>query len=319
MCGIGGFYNVTGVKTPVAHIASMWCALEDRGTHAHGMAFNWVGADKPVVSKNVGPASDSKNKIKKYLSGNKLRFVLLHTRYTTQGSTKNMGNNHPIVRDGITLTHNGVLRNDRQVFSHLGVKPLYQVDSEAINVALRARGVRWLADNVKGSMSIAWIDEKDSTQNVHLFTNGGNPLVIARTKCGNIVWASCLYHIQESGFKIKTHFNAMPYKEYILRPDGAIMSKWISKNRKMANISTWHSSHKTYYNNDNVWDWESSVWEDIDNKANAPVKPSRVGKTPSKVEKFENDALSASEMALDDDWAYNDSRGWFRISEVEWF
>jgi len=323
MCGIGGFYNPTGSKTPVGPITSLWCGLEDRGTHAHGMAFNWVNSDKPVVYKKVGASSKSKSAVRKYLSGNNLRYVLLHTRFTTQGSTQNMNNNHPVVRNGITLTHNGVLHNDSQVFDKLNVNRLYEVDTEAINVGLRFKGVKWIANNIQGSMSIAWIDEKDSTQNVHLFTNGGNPLVIARTKCGNIVWASCLYHIEESGFKIKSHFNAVPFKEYILRPDGSIRSKWISKKRRFANVSTYHSSHRNYYgeDDDNSIDWEDIDWDDIYNNNNRSFygsSPGLVGKIPPKSKRGPREPTNREKM-LSDKWAYNDRRGYFKIEDEEWF
>tara|TARA_R110000823_G_scaffold274141_3_gene393107 strand:+ start:2710 stop:3669 length:960 start_codon:yes stop_codon:yes gene_type:complete len=316
MCGIGGFYNTNSTNTPLKCLEDLWTGLEDRGTHAHGLAFNWVGADKPVSIKQAGPASDSLHLVNKFLGGNQLRYVLLHTRYTTQGSVENNGNNHPIVRDGITLTHNGVLRNDKHVFSTLKVSPMYQVDSEALNVALAVKNINWLADNVKGSISLAWIDEKDSSQNVHLFTNGGNPLTIARTKCGNIVWASCLHHIEASGFEIKNSFSAVPFKEYILRPDGAIKSKWVSKQRKLANVNTYHSSQ---YSN---W-YKNLSWDDIDDFENNSIKVShpsskaRAKKSTPIPNKSKVHASSVSEQAINDDWAYSDSRGWFMISEEE--
>lgn len=322
MCGIGGFYNPTGSKTPVGNIASLWCGLEDRGTHAHGMAFNWINSDKPVVYKKVGAATKSKSMVKKYLSGKNLRYVLLHTRFTTQGSTQNMFNNHPIVRDGITLTHNGVLRNDRHVFNQLNVKPIGEVDTEAINAALRHKGVKWTSEKIQGSMSIAWIDEKDSTQNVHLLTNGGNPLVIARTFCGNIVWASCLYHIEEAGFQILTHFNAIPFKQYTLMPDGGIRSKFVSKNRRLANVSTWHSSHSTYYG---TYDEESLDWDDIDwdnlysNKGSFSSSSSSSKGKVAQSKKGRKREPTNEQKAASNEWAWSQSKGWFKISEVDWF
>tara|TARA_R110002020_G_scaffold282380_1_gene498069 strand:- start:42 stop:1013 length:972 start_codon:yes stop_codon:yes gene_type:complete len=323
MCGIGGFYNTNGGKTPVSSITSLWCALEDRGTHAHGMAFNWVNGDKPVVYKKVGAANKSKSVVKKYLSGKNLRYVLLHTRFTTQGSTHNMFNNHPIVRDGITLTHNGVLRNDRQVFNQLNVKPLGEVDTEAINAALRHKGVKWTSEKIQGSMSIAWIDEKDSTQNVHLLTNGGNPLVIARTFCGNIVWASCLYHIEEAGFKILSHFNALPFKQYTLQPDGAIRSTWISKNRKMPNVNTWHSSHSNYYGNydEESLDWDDMDWEDLyyANKGATSPSSSSSGGIVTQKKKGSKREPTNRQKAASNEWAYSKSRGWFKINDVDWY
>ena len=232
MCGIGGFYSATGRSAPVDAIASLWAGLESRGTHAAGFALHWHDADDLIVKKGPVAASNMVGELKHYCgSGDNTQYGLLHTRFTTQGSTKNNKNNHPVVRDGIVLTHNGVLRNDKEIFHSLGEKRTAQVDTEAINAALRCESPQWTIENVEGSMSIAWVDTQDSTKTVHLMTNGNNPLVIARTNDGDIVWASTEDILRDSVEDLvdwDSMFHALPYKQYSLMPDGTIRSKFIS-------------------------------------------------------------------------------------------
>ena len=161
-------------------------------------------------------------------------YCLLHTRFTTQGSIQNNGNNHPVVRDGIILTHNGVIQ-DRPVYRHFDVTPIHQVDTEAIIVGLRHSNPTWVAENIQGSMSIAWVDCTKSTSIVNLMTNGRNPLVIARLRNGDIVYASCEYHLEE--FDISHSFNAVPFKVYKIDSEtGIIRSEFISDMRTMPSV-----------------------------------------------------------------------------------
>ena len=231
MCGIGGFYNCTGGKTPVKALKSLWRGLEGRGTHAAGFALQWVGADKPVVLKQPGPGHRMHKRLSKFIgTGETTQYVLLHTRFTTQGSTSNNQNNHPVVSQGMIVTHNGVLYNDSDIIAQLGVTPVGEVDTEAINAGLRHKSPGWVLDEVDGSMSVAWVDST-KPDFVNLMTNGDNPLVIARTTRGDIVWASTKSILDASKFKVKTFFHAQPFKVYTIGPDGAMRSKVVSDQR----------------------------------------------------------------------------------------
>jgi hypothetical protein len=164
-------------------------------------------------------------------------YLLLHTRYSTHGSTTYNGNNHPVQGHGFIVTHNGVLQNDDETFQTLDVNRLHQVDSEAINATLRYSGVESVADELEGSISIAWVDETDSTT-VHLFTNGLNPLVIGRTVDGDIVWASGLHHLEQA-FEMASYFHAEPFKHYWVDTTQEILpirSEWVSTQRTTPTI-----------------------------------------------------------------------------------
>ena len=255
MCGIGGFYKGSvGGETPIDLINDLWVSLENRGTHAAGVCIGWGGSDRPIVKKAAKTASKC-SKMLKLAKGKNTQYVLLHTRYTTQGSTSNNGNNHPVVGHGITLTHNGVLSNDTHILNKLGVKPLHDVDTEAINAALSLKSPKWMIENIKGSMSIAWVDSNESPNAVHLLTNGRNPLVIGRTKTNDIVWASTKTHLEDLGFEFTKIFDAIPFKQYTLLEGGRITSKIISKNIAWPmNNRQVHSSQKSSVSST---DWNS--------------------------------------------------------------
>lgn len=253
MCGIGGFYKGSvGGETPTTLINNLWCSLENRGTHAAGIVVGWGGSDAPVSKKAAKSASEC-SKMLNLAKGSNTQYVLLHTRYTTQGSTENNGNNHPVIGHGITLTHNGVLSNDKQIFNKLGVKRLHQVDTEAINAALSYKSPKWMIENVMGSMSLAWVETKENVNKVHLLTNGRNPLVIGRTKSNDIVWASTKTHLEQSGFDFVKIFDAIPYKQYTISEGGRISSSILSKKTSYpANNRQVHSSQSKATSED--WD-----------------------------------------------------------------
>jgi len=215
MCGIGGIMTPAGAQFPVGAVQELWTLLEDRGTHASGICFRWTDSDKPVVIKDALPASQMIDNVSK-CAGLNTTYAFFHTRYTTTGSTSNNGNNHPIVGHDMIVTHNGVISQHSTIFNQLGVERLHQVDSECINASLKHRSTAWLADNIQGSISIAWVDITQNREEVNLFTNGRNPLVVARLTNGSVVWASTLQHIEFAGFEIEHHFNAQPFKQYKL-------------------------------------------------------------------------------------------------------
>ena len=236
MCGIGGFYNCTGGSVPVKALKSLWKGLEARGTHAAGFAVQWTDADSPIVVKQPGPAHQLNGRLKKWIGrGGNTQFVMLHTRFTTQGSSDDNRNNHPVVSEGMIVTHNGVLYNDSDIIAQLGVTPVAEVDTEAINIGLRHRSPGWVLDEIDGSMSVAWVDSTNAPNEVNLMTNGENPLVIARTKSGDVVWASTKTILDQSQFKVKSFFHATPFKVYTISPDGLIRSEVVSDQRASPN------------------------------------------------------------------------------------
>lgn len=229
MCGIGGIYSATG-KVKTNQVETLFKNIEDRGTDACGISYLWNNADKPIIAKAPICATNfiGRNVVKRM--GTKIDWVMLHTRLTTQGSKQNNYNNHPVVRNNIILTHNGVLRNDGQVFKDLGLMRKFEVDTEAILAALHAKGLEYVAEQVRGSISIAWTSKKSNYKTMNWFTNGRNPLVIGRLKDNSIIWASLPEHFD--GLDVVDYFWPHPFKHYWTNGDGMIRSEWVSEKRE---------------------------------------------------------------------------------------
>ena len=129
----------------------------------------------------------------------------LHTRYATKGDPADNGNNHPFVLPGISLVHNGVLRNDDELFAELGVARTApgHTDSEAI-AALLAYGDHDhptdALERIDGDAAVAWI-ETDRPRTLHLARVTGRPLAIGFTPGGSAVFASTVEMLRAGAFR----------------------------------------------------------------------------------------------------------------------
>ena len=115
-------------------------------------------------------------------------------------------------------------------------------------------------------MSIAWVDTTQNQQEVHLITNGRNPLVIGRTVEGHVVWASNKYHLEDS-FNMKSTFNATPYKKYTISQginEPVITSEFVSDRRENARV-LFRGSH-------------AASWGDIDPTPTKNKKKAKKGR-----------------------------------------
>jgi glutamine phosphoribosylpyrophosphate amidotransferase len=234
MCGIAGIVpsNPTIDYDRLEQLHTLFLAIEDRGGHACGIAHKNIDWG---ICVEKGPYNPSKISFARFCEMVTLDidWVLMHTRYTTQGSIHNNENNHPIDNHNHIVTHNGVLWNDDNVFDYWGNDiRCAEVDSEAINAALNYGGVEWLTEFVQGSYSLAWVDRSNSTV-VNLLTNGRNPLVIGRLSDNSVVWASNLYHLTDAfGEDLVQSFNATPFKLYtICSTDMVIRSEFRTEKR----------------------------------------------------------------------------------------
>ena len=126
MCGIfgtikNGLINKTDLKILADH-------ARQRGRDSSGLV---------KYNKQCYTISRADFDITKLLDGEKERFsnfVMGHSRLITNG----LSDNQPVVRDGLCLIHNGIIVNVDEVWEAVGLKPNYQIDSEAIlGVALK--------------------------------------------------------------------------------------------------------------------------------------------------------------------------------------
>ena len=161
MCGIAG-YSLdpdSRVERTVAARALL-AGIAERGADAVGYAHR--GPEQAVtVHKQRSGASALIERIR--VPEDALQ-LLVHVRDFTKGHPSLPANNHPIRHGGVVGIHNGVIRNDDELFAQHGIEraePGMTVDSEIIfALAERSRGRTGHAlEQLYGSMATAWLDE----------------------------------------------------------------------------------------------------------------------------------------------------------------
>ncbi len=190
MCALFGLLDFNRVlsakkKNQILSVLSQEC--EVRGTDATGIAYNSRGHLK--IYKQPVPAHQLRFNIP---SG--VKFVMGHTRMTTQGSAAKNYNNHPFMGTcngkKFALAHNGTLWNDRKLKKHLP-KTHIQTDSYVAVQILEQTGtldfssLKEMAEVVEGSFTFTVLDSEDNLYVV----KGDSPFVI-RVYQGFALYAS---------------------------------------------------------------------------------------------------------------------------------
>lgn len=170
-------------KNKLLSVLSVAC--EARGTDATGIAYRT--GNSLCVYKRPLPAHRLHFRVPA-----ETRYIMGHTRMTTQGSEKHNFNNHPFVGQAggmpFALAHNGVLRNDKtlreteqlpatkiETDSYIAVQLIEQYGS------LNFDALRHMAELVRGSFNFTVLDGGN-----HLYiVKGSNPF--------------CLYHWRKRG------------------------------------------------------------------------------------------------------------------------
>lgn len=181
MCAIFGLLDYKGKLTAPQRlqiIRALGTAAEVRGTDATGVAF--FQRKRLCIQKAAKPA----HKMRYRITG-EARYIMGHTRLTTQGSAKKNQNNHPFAgKAGNTqfaLAHNGVLTNDRELRYSNGLpKTDIETDSYvAVQLIEKQKEVshgslRRMAEAVRGHFTFTVLDEDNNLY----FVKGENPLTI---------------------------------------------------------------------------------------------------------------------------------------------
>jgi glucosamine--fructose-6-phosphate aminotransferase (isomerizing) len=134
-------------------------------------------------------------------------FIIGHCRARTQGTERNNVNNHPIVRDRVIGVHNGVIRNDHELFyTHTNnFCRNGEVDSEIIFALIEhlsksdsvTNAISKASGRLKGSFACAMVH----TQVPHvvwLFRNTSPCDIICYPKVGLIIWSSVGAYINKA-------------------------------------------------------------------------------------------------------------------------
>lgn len=183
--GILDYGNSLSERQKKKLLSVLSVACEARGIDATGIAYRT--GNKLCVYKRPLPAHRMHFRVPA-----ETRYIMGHTRMTTQGSEKHNFNNHPFVGQAggmpFALAHNGVLRNDKtlrgteqlpatkiETDSYIAVQLIEQCGSLNFDV------LRHMAELVRGSFNFTILDGAN-----HLYiVKGSNPF--------------CLYHWRKQG------------------------------------------------------------------------------------------------------------------------
>jgi glucosamine 6-phosphate synthetase-like amidotransferase/phosphosugar isomerase protein len=182
LCGIAGYSLDPRSRVERTLVArALLAGIAERGADAVGYAYRTPGSDVAVHKQRSGPSA-LLDRISVPQDATKL---LVHVRDYTKGHPSLAANNHPIRHGDVVGVHNGIIRNDDELFERHSIRraePGMTVDSEIIfALAQRSRGRTAEAlEQLYGSMATAWLDEGRSE--LVLARGLGRPLWIGRRK-----------------------------------------------------------------------------------------------------------------------------------------
>ena len=167
MCGIVGYVGSAGSACDV--VRSGLEKLEGRGYDSAGICV--MGKNGASVFKSPGKISRLKEKIGSVAP--KGSVAIGHTRWATQGDPRNCSNAHPHTAGAVSIVHNGVIENWRELRSELeaeGRKFVSDTDTEALAHLIdkyHAAGcglpeaVRKSFARMRGCSAVAVVSEKE--------------------------------------------------------------------------------------------------------------------------------------------------------------
>lgn len=182
MCGIFGLIGTQTTDLP-SWAARLFRLSESRGKEAAGAAIrqdDLISVHKAGITASAMIASPEYRTL---LSGLKPGPATLigHSRLVTNGIQAVPGNNQPVVRDGLVVIHNGIIVNDKALWTRHGLSPSTGVDTEvfAALVGEARRAGRTLPEavaaafaEIEGTAAIALMAEDDCR--LVLATNNGS-------------------------------------------------------------------------------------------------------------------------------------------------
>jgi glucosamine 6-phosphate synthetase-like amidotransferase/phosphosugar isomerase protein len=150
-------------------------AISERGSDAAGYCYR--GTDVALaIHKQRSGASRLLDSIRVPVQATQ---ALVHVRDYTKGHPSLEANNHPIRHGSVVGIHNGIIRNDEELFAEYGferAEPRMTVDSEAIFALMELeRSSAMALERLYGSMASAWMDEREPHA-VYLARGMGRPL-----------------------------------------------------------------------------------------------------------------------------------------------
>lgn len=178
LCGIAGYSLSSSSRVdPTLATQILMAAISERGSDAAGYCYRGREVALAIHKQRSG-ASRLLDSITVPV---KARQALVHVRDYTKGHPSLEANNHPIRHGSVVGIHNGIIKNDEEIFAEYGFEraaPRMTVDSEAIFALMELeRSSARALDRLYGSMASAWMDEREP-EVVYVARGMGRPLWI---------------------------------------------------------------------------------------------------------------------------------------------
>ena len=224
LCGIAGYSLALDSKVERTVAArALLTGIAERGADAVGYAYRSPGASIAVHKQRSGATA----LLERISVPEEATKLLVHVRDYTKGHPSLVANNHPIRHGSVVGIHNGIIKNDDELFAEHGIaraESKMTVDSEIIfALAERSRGRTAAAlQQLYGSMATAWLDE--SRPELLLARGMGRPLWIGHTK-NELFFASTRVALElvESYVGIKLRKSELPEGTVVAVESGKIV------------------------------------------------------------------------------------------------
>lgn len=161
MCGIVGY---KGNQNSIPVLLNGLKSLEYRGYDSAGLAY--INGGKIIIKKAIGRVKNLENLITNEDFGN---IGIAHTRWATHGGVTDK-NAHPHKQGKITLVHNGIIENYKELSEKVNAKLLSETDTEILCAYINKlynenhdmlKTLAKLKTDIKGSYALAIINEDE--------------------------------------------------------------------------------------------------------------------------------------------------------------
>lgn len=161
MCGIVGY---KGNQNSIPVLLNGLKSLEYRGYDSAGLAF--INGGKITIKKAIGRVKNLENLVTNEDYGN---IGIAHTRWATHGGVTDK-NAHPHKQGKITLVHNGIIENYKELSEKIDTKLLSETDTEILCAYINKlynenhdmlKTLAKLKTGIKGSYALAIINEDE--------------------------------------------------------------------------------------------------------------------------------------------------------------
>ena len=176
MCGIFGYFDLENSKV----FYDIGKHSETRGKEASGIIN--ISENTQKILKFPIPFSNQKVKksIQELNYSTNFSTYIGHTRLKTHGDQNLDENNQPVVYEKISLVHNGILVNYKELISDYNLQTSSQLDSEIISILINRNveklgllnSLKFAINEFSGEVSIA--GTYNNGERYFLYTNTGS-------------------------------------------------------------------------------------------------------------------------------------------------